>query len=204
MATTSAPCKSLKPLLKMSRRRSASLSQMAKCILVAHSYGGAVATEAGNDPSVVGLVYVAAHMPDAGESEAEDRKRFSRDLNKSRAIRRRQTALLSLIKPSSTNISRPIFQSIKPHSWHVRKVPNFAENFSAVITAAAWRTKPSWMLIAGSDRTINLELERWYAKRANSLTIEVPGASHAINISIQRRSRQQSRTRGAVERKAKH
>ena len=46
------------------------------CILVAHSYGGAIITEAGTDPSVVGLVYVAAHMPDAGESEADDGKRF--------------------------------------------------------------------------------------------------------------------------------
>jgi predicted alpha/beta hydrolase family esterase len=46
------------------------------CILVAHSYGGAVITEAGMDPSVVGLVYIAAHMPDAGENEADDGKRF--------------------------------------------------------------------------------------------------------------------------------
>ena len=46
------------------------------CILVAHSYGGAVITEAGTDPSVAGLVYVAAHMPDAGENEADDGKRF--------------------------------------------------------------------------------------------------------------------------------
>ena len=44
------------------------------CILVAHSYGGAVITEAGTDPAVAGLVYVAAHMPDAGENEADDRK----------------------------------------------------------------------------------------------------------------------------------
>src|SRR5207248_5108521 len=48
------------------------------CILVAHSYGGAVITEAGTDPSVAGLVYIAAHMPDAGESEAGDGKRFPR------------------------------------------------------------------------------------------------------------------------------
>jgi pimeloyl-ACP methyl ester carboxylesterase len=46
------------------------------CILVGHSYGGAVITEAGTDPSVVGLVYIAAHMPDAGENEADDGKRF--------------------------------------------------------------------------------------------------------------------------------
>src|SRR5205807_4181139 len=50
------------------------------CILVAHSYGGAVITEAGTDPSVAGLVYVAAHMPDAEENEADDGKRFPSDL----------------------------------------------------------------------------------------------------------------------------
>jgi len=52
------------------------------CILVAHSYGGAVITEAGTDPSVAGLVYIAAHMPDAGENEADDGKRFPSDLKK--------------------------------------------------------------------------------------------------------------------------
>ena len=50
------------------------------CILVAHSYGGAVITEAGTDPSVAGLVYVAAHMPDSGENESDDGKRFPSDL----------------------------------------------------------------------------------------------------------------------------
>ncbi len=63
------------------------------------------------------------------------------------------------------------------------QVFNFAANFQAVITAAAWRTKPSSMLVAGSDRTINPELERWYAKRANSHTVEVAGASHVVYIS---------------------
>src|SRR5580700_7938255 len=58
------------------------------CILVAHSYGGAVITEAGTDPSVVGLVYVAAHMPDAGEKESDDGKRFPSDLAKSGAIKK--------------------------------------------------------------------------------------------------------------------
>jgi pimeloyl-ACP methyl ester carboxylesterase len=56
------------------------------CILVGHSYGGAVITEAGTDPSVIGLVYIAAHMPDAGENEADDGKRFPSDLSKSGAI----------------------------------------------------------------------------------------------------------------------
>jgi pimeloyl-ACP methyl ester carboxylesterase len=58
------------------------------CILVGHSYGGAVITEAGTNSSVVGLVYVAAHMPDAGENEADDGKRFPSDLSKSGAIKK--------------------------------------------------------------------------------------------------------------------
>src|SRR3989442_401185 len=58
------------------------------CILVAHSYGGAVITEASTDPSVAGLVYVAAHMPDAGENEADDGRRFPSDLSKSTAIKK--------------------------------------------------------------------------------------------------------------------
>jgi pimeloyl-ACP methyl ester carboxylesterase len=63
------------------------------------------------------------------------------------------------------------------------QVLNKAENFKAVITSAAWKSKPSWMLVAGSDRTINPELERWYAARANSHKVEVAGASHCVYIS---------------------
>jgi len=63
------------------------------------------------------------------------------------------------------------------------QVFNFADNFKAVITTAAWRTKPSWMLVAGKDRTINPDLERWYARRANSHTVEIEGASHAVYVS---------------------
>src|SRR6201997_2292807 len=62
--------------------------QVGPSILVAHSYGGAVITEAGTDPSVVGLVYIAAHMPDSGEKESEDGKRFPSDLSKSGAIKK--------------------------------------------------------------------------------------------------------------------
>src|SRR5438128_9866909 len=58
------------------------------CILVAHSYGGAVITEAGTDPSVAGLVYIAAHMPDAGEREAGDGKGFPSDPSKASAIKK--------------------------------------------------------------------------------------------------------------------
>jgi hypothetical protein len=63
--------------------------QDGQCILVGHSYRGAVITEAGTDPSVAGLEYVAAHMPDAGENEADDGKRFPIDLGKSTAMGQR-------------------------------------------------------------------------------------------------------------------
>jgi pimeloyl-ACP methyl ester carboxylesterase len=157
--------------------------QGGRCILVAHSYGGAVATEAGNDPLVVGLVYVAAHMPDAGESEAEDGKRFPSDLSKSTAIKKTPDGFTFLDPVQFREYFAADLPADQAAFMARSQVPNFADNFKAVITAAAWKTKPSWMLVAGADRTINPELERWYAKRANSHTIEVPGASHAMYVS---------------------
>ena len=91
------------------------------CILVAHSYGGSVITEAGTDPSVVGLVYIAAHMPDAGENEAADGKRIPSDLSKSARSRRQPTASLTLTPRSFTNTSQPTFLLRRPLSWRGRK-----------------------------------------------------------------------------------
>jgi pimeloyl-ACP methyl ester carboxylesterase len=153
------------------------------CILVAHSYGGAVITEAGNDPSVVGLVYIAAHMPDTGEKESEDGKRFPSDLAKSGAIKKTADGF-TYIDPGQFH---KLFAADVPAEQAAlmarSQVFNYADNFSATITEAAWRTKPSWMLVAGSDRTINPELERWYATRAKSHKVEVAGASHVVYIS---------------------
>jgi len=157
--------------------------QNGPCVLVAHSYGGAVATEAGNDPSIVGLVYVAAHMPDAGESEAEDGKRFPSDLSKSTGIKKTPDGFTYLDPAQFHEYFAADLPADQAAFMARSQVPNFADNFKAVITTAAWRAKPSWMLVAGADRTINPELERWYAKRANSRTIEVPGASHALYVS---------------------
>ncbi len=152
-------------------------------ILVAHSYGGAVITEAGSGPSVAGLVYVAAHMPDAGEKESEDGKRFPSDLAKSGAIKKTPDGF-TYIDPTQFH---ELFAADLPGNQATfmarSQVLNLADNFSATITTAAWRTKPSWMVVAGADRTINPDLERWYAKRAHSHVVEVPGASHCVFIS---------------------
>src|ERR1700719_5051644 len=153
------------------------------CILVAHSYGGAVITEAGTDPSVAGLVYVAAHMPDAGENEADDGKRFPSDLSKSGAIKKTADGFTYLDPAKFHEYFAADLSAEQAAFMAPAQVPNFADNFKAVITTAAWRTKPSWALVAGADRTINPDLERWYAKRANSHKVEVPGASNSVYVS---------------------
>jgi len=153
------------------------------CILVAHSYGGAVITEAGTDPSVVGLVYVAAHMPDSGEKESEDGKRFPSDLAKSGAIKKTSDGFTYIDPAQFHELFAADLPGDRAAFMARSQVLNFADNFSATITTAAWRTKPSWMVVAGNDRTINPDLERWYAKRAKSHTVEVAGASHSVYVS---------------------
>jgi pimeloyl-ACP methyl ester carboxylesterase len=153
------------------------------CILVAHSYGGAVITEAGMDPSVVGLVYVAAHMPDAGESEAAVGKRFPSDLSKSTAIKTSADGF-TYLDPAQFHEYFAADLSAEQVAFMARsQVLNAADNFKAIITTPAWRSKASWVLVATKDRTINPDLERWYATRANSHKVEVSGASHAVYIS---------------------
>jgi len=153
------------------------------CILVAHSYGGAVITEAGNDPMVAGLVYIAAHMPDAGENEADDGKRFPSDLSKSGAIKKTADGF-TYLDPAQFHEYFAADLAAERAAFMARsQVFNFADNFSATITTAAWRTKPSWMLVATKDRTINPDLERWYAERAKSHKVEVAGASHSVYVS---------------------
>lgn len=153
------------------------------CILVAHSYGGSVITEAGEEPSVAGLVYIAAHMPDAGESEAADGKRFPSDLSKATAIKKTADGFLYL-DPAQF---REYFAADLPAQQAAfaagSQVPIAAANFTAVITRPAWRSKPSWMAVAGKDRTINPDLERWYAARAGSRRVEIAGASHSVYVS---------------------
>jgi pimeloyl-ACP methyl ester carboxylesterase len=157
--------------------------QDGQCILVAHSYGGAVITEAGTDSSVAGLVYIAAHMPDAGENEADDGKRFPSDLSKSTAIKKTADGF-TYLDPAQFHEYFAADLSAEQAAFMARsQVLNLADNFKAVITTAAWRSKPSWMLVAAKDRTINPDLERWYAGRAKSHKVEVAGASHSVYVS---------------------
>ncbi|WP_375419213.1 alpha/beta hydrolase [uncultured Hymenobacter sp.] len=157
--------------------------QTGPCILVGHSYGGAIITEAGNDSHVVGLVYIAAHMPDAGENEGALGKRYPSDVSKDNIIKKTPDGF-TYLDPAAYPA---YFAADLP-----REQAEFAARaqmltagavFTSPITTAAWKTKPSWMLVAGADRTINPELERWYATRARSHMVEVAGASHSVYAS---------------------
>ena len=168
------------------------------CILVAHSYGGSIITEAGTDTSVAGLVYVAAHMPDAGENEADDGKRFPSDLAKSGAIMKTPDGF-TYIEPAHFHeiCSRLTFPPTGAAFMARSQVLNRADNFSATITTAAWKTRKTELdaEVAGSDRTINPDLERWYAEAGQeSCMVEVAGASHSASTSrIPRKSQKQLR-----------
>jgi pimeloyl-ACP methyl ester carboxylesterase len=151
----------------------------APLILVGHSYGGAVITQAGNESQVRGLVYIAAFQPDNGETLGDLLKQ----------------------KPPAANSAVPAGEGyviVDPKTFHadfaadlpakeadfmaISQVPISTSAFGTPITNAAWHNKPSWYAVATEDRMINPELERFMAKRAGSTTIEVKG-SHAIFMS---------------------
>jgi hypothetical protein len=119
------------------------------CILVAHNYGGAVITEAGTDPSVVGLVYIAAHMPDAGEKESDDGKRFPSDLAKSGALKK-TTDGFTYIDSAQFHPSRKLnlvatISKTFPRSRHLGSSAAGCGKLSAVgPTPSKRRLAPAW------------------------------------------------------------
>ena len=148
------------------------------CILVGHSYGGAIITTAGNNPKVAGLVFLAAHAPDKGESEADNGKKYP-------------SAYKSLIKGSDgfDYINPSFFPSDfaggvskeKADFMAISQTPTKDSVFHAVIHNPAWKSKPVWYMVAKSDKIINPDLELLYAKRAKSRKIvEIEGASHCV------------------------
>ena len=146
-------------------------------ILVGHSYGGAIITQAGNDAHVAGLVYIAAHALDEGETEAANGKLFP---NATKAVKKTDDGFLYL-DPAHY---RADFAADLPEAQAEFEANAQALTAAAVFTTPAhnpaWKTKPSWYAVATLDRIINPDLERMYAKRARSHTIEVEGASHSV------------------------
>ena len=151
--------------------------QNGPAILVGHSYGGAIITEAGNDPHVAGLVYIAAHALDNGETEATNGKKFP---NSAHPFVKTPDGFLYInpaVFPSDFAADLPRKQA----EFEAKaQMLTSASVFTANIPDPAWKVKPSWYMVAMSDKIINPDLERMYAKRAHSHTVEIAGASHSV------------------------
>src|ERR1700723_3581132 len=148
-------------------------------VIVGHSYGGSVITEAGNHPKVAALVYIAAFALDEGESCAsiesavpQASKAFKADSNGNWWIEQEHFAadFAADVPPAVSS-----FMAIS-------QVPISTDAFTHKVTSPAWKTKPTWYMVAGADRSINPQQERMMAKRANATTVEV-NASHVAYMS---------------------
>jgi pimeloyl-ACP methyl ester carboxylesterase len=148
-------------------------------VLVGHSYGGSVITEAGNHPKVAALVYIAAFALDAGESCAsieealpQVSKAFKPDSNGNWWIEPEH-----FVADFAADIPKE-----KAAFMAMSQVPISTEAFTHKVTNPAWKTKPTGYMVATADRSINPEQERMMAKRANAKTVEV-NSSHAAYMS---------------------
>lgn len=155
--------------------------QTGPCILVGHSYGGSIITEAGVDSHVVGLVYVAAHAPAVGEDEGALGKKTPSVLARTEGAVKKTADGFTYLNPADFHELFAPDLSLDQADFEARsQVPAAAEVFSTPITSAAWTTKPSWGVVALGDKIINPDLEKWYYERAHSHVTEIAGASHSV------------------------
>jgi pimeloyl-ACP methyl ester carboxylesterase len=150
-------------------------------MLVGHSYGGAVITEAGMDPEVKGLIYVAAFAPDVGESAG------------SLGATMEQPPMLAELRPDAEGFlkitRKGIFEGFAQDLSEAEKeiifatqAPTSAKALGGVVTGAPWKTRPSWYVVATDDRAIQPDLERMMARRASADTISL-ASSHLVMLS---------------------
>lgn len=154
-------------------------AQPGPSILVGHSYGGAVVTEAGNDDKVAGLVYVAAFQPDTGETPLDLTKKMP---PATKAIKQTADGHLYIDPANFHEDFAADLPAAETGFMAISQVMPAAQSFGTPITHAAWRTKPSWAVVATSDRAINPDLERFMTQRAGSKTVEI-NSSHVAYMS---------------------
>jgi pimeloyl-ACP methyl ester carboxylesterase len=150
-------------------------------VLVGHSYGGAVITEAGNDPKVVGLVFVAAFAPGRGESVTSISKPYP-PAPLGAELRPDAQGFLSITpKGVSEDFGQDLSTSEKA-ILAATQGPANAAAFDGTIKSAAWETKPSWFAIAGNDRAIPPDLQKAEAAKMKATAITLP-SSHLAMLS---------------------
>ena len=150
-------------------------------VAVGHSYGGAVITEAGTDPQVVGLAYITAFAPDRGESVNTLIATFPSD-GPVPPILPPQDGYLFLDRAKFASSFAADVDEEKAAFMADSQVPWGVEALGGTINEPAWKTKPSWYLVATDDKMIPPPAQRFMSKRAGSIVVEVAG-SHAIYVS---------------------
>ncbi|MEU0184309.1 alpha/beta hydrolase [Streptomyces sp. NPDC006207] len=159
-------------------------------VLVGHSYGGALITVAGMTENVVGLVYVAAYVLDEGESMGELQGRFP-DSPLVGSLKQWDypgadggpAVELTIVREAFPLVFAADVPADVTKVLAVAQRPLAASAFTETASVAAWKTKPSWALVAGADRGIAPEVQRFAAKRAGATIVEVESASHAVALS---------------------
>ena len=147
-------------------------------ILVGHSYGGAVITEAGNDPKMVGLVYVAAFAPDRGESVST----LIKDPVPGAPVPPIMPPVDGYLLLDKAKFAASFAGDVSPDEAAFMadsQVPWGVNALGGTISEPAWRTKPSWYLLTTDDKMIPPVAQRLMSKRAGATVVEVKG-SHAI------------------------
>lgn len=150
-------------------------------VLVAHSYGGMVISQAGDDPKVKGLVYIAARAPDAGEDYPALTKKFA-PAPAGAGLQWSADGYGLLSESAFVNDFAGDLPKKEAQVYFAVQQPMGKPITMAKTSVAAWRTKPSWYAVSTEDRTINPDLERFMAKRMNAHTVEIK-ASHVSLIS---------------------
>jgi pimeloyl-ACP methyl ester carboxylesterase len=148
-------------------------------LLVGHSYGGAVITEAGNDPKVTGLVYVAAFTPDAGEAAGD----LGKDFPSSPGLGELRPDAFGFLSLTPKGISEDFAQDLSTAEKQMiiaTQHPTSGAALGGKVTTAAWKSKPSWYVVAKNDRMISPQFEEAMAKQIKAKSITVTSSHLAM------------------------
>jgi pimeloyl-ACP methyl ester carboxylesterase len=148
-------------------------------VLVGHSYGGVLITQAGNDPKVVGLTYIAAFAPDVGQSAGS----LGASVEPARLNAEIRPDTEGFLKLTESGVKNDFAQDLTPTEKSIlfaAQGPTAGAALGGNVSVAAWKTKPSWYLVATADRAIQPALQRAMAKAIEAKTIEVTSSHVAM------------------------
>jgi len=150
-------------------------------LLVGHSYGGSVITEAGDDPKVAGLVYVAAYAPDKGESTEASGAAFPKMASLAE-FEKAPDGLISLSNRGISEYFAPDLSTAEQNGVFASQIPLAAASLGKKLSNAAWKTKPSWYIVSTDDQIINPAQEKSMAEHIGAETTDIP-SSHVVMLS---------------------